>query len=187
MGLRFSKPRISAVIQRTVGPHYQIGLTGPKIFFFKFDPGALSYMPEDQFELKKLSISPCWYYAIGWQSDRWQENWVIFSWKNLFALSFLAHSRDHIFFISWCHMKALTCGYVAKVKKVKFFGYGVPGGWISLRKLPKKVRFFIFKASKVLLFRQSRGGTIKKEKSSFENCIFLFYGTPSALSKQKYF
>ena len=139
------------------GPASSNRMPRPKFSFFKFDPGALSYKPEDQFELKKLSISPCWYYAIGWQSDRWQENWVIFSWKNLFALSFLAHSRDHIFFISWCHIKALTCGYVAKVKKVKFFGYGVPGGWISLRKLPKKVSFLTLKLQKSFCLDKAEG------------------------------
>ena len=138
------------------GPASSNRMPRPKFSFFKFDPGALSYMPEDQFELKKLSISPCWYYAIGWQSDRWQENWVIFSWKNLFALSFLAHSRDHIFFISWCHMKALTCGYVAKVKKKWFLsGMGFFEGQF-LPKITEKLGKSNFKAAEVLLMTWMR-------------------------------
>ena len=149
----------TAVSKRALhsGPASSNRMPRPKFSFFKFDPGALSYMPEDQFELKKLSISPCWYYAIGWQSDRWQENWVIFSWKNLFALSFLAHSRDHIFFISWCHMKALTCGYVVKVNKIIFFWVWGPWRMNFLRKLPKKVSFLSLKLQKSFSLDKAEG------------------------------
>ena len=43
--------------------------------------------------------------------------------KKIFVLSSLADTKDHIFVISWCHMKALICGgCLAKVKNDIFLG-----------------------------------------------------------------
>ena len=114
-------------LQCTVGPalqyHYELvhkAEMGGKKIFSKFDPGAVSQMPEDQFGPKKPSISPYNFFEISCQTCGRQENQVIFSEKTLLAIWLIAHTRDHIFQTSWCHMKAMTCGYMAKVKKIDF-------------------------------------------------------------------
>ena len=107
------------------GPALGNGMARP-IFCFKFDPGAPSQMPEDQFGPLKPSISTYGYFAVAWERGRRQENWLNFSIKNLLTFWLITHTRIHIFWTSWCHMKAVIYGYLAKVKKLNFDGVWGP-------------------------------------------------------------
>ena len=50
-----------------------------------------------------------------------------------------------MFWISWHHIKAMTCGYMGKVKNVDFYG-----------KFAQKLLFINFKALKVTLITRMR-------------------------------
>ena len=60
--------------QYTVVRDAEISPQDPKIFVFKIEPGARSYMPGDPFGPKKPSISPYWDFAVTWQTSSWLKN-----------------------------------------------------------------------------------------------------------------
>ena len=58
----------------TVVRDAEISPQDPKIFVFKIEPGARSYMSGDPFGPKKPSISPYWDFAVTWQTRSWLKN-----------------------------------------------------------------------------------------------------------------
>ena len=76
-------------------------------------------MPVDQFGPKKPSICPYGYLAISLRWGPLKEKVTLFREKNSFSFWPTVLTRSHLFLISWIHMKAVTCGYMVKVKNVE--------------------------------------------------------------------
>ena len=112
--------------------------------------------------------------VVAMQTGGWLENQVIFKEKNLIAFWSIALTRSHIIWTSWCHMKAMMCGYMARVKNMDFLlGISCLGDNFQL-KITQKYMHFMFKALELLLMTQMRQGTINKESKFFIILSFCF-------------